>query len=257
MDRGPMRRLATCCEGGPMIRASHLTKHFDSVRAVDDLSFVCRAGTITALLGPNGAGKSTTMAMALGLTFPTSGTVTVAGQPYRALSNPGRVVGAVLDASAHHPGRSGITIVASAARTIGVPPDRVAAVLDEVGLTETDARRRFGDYSLGMRQRLGLAVALIGDPSVLVLDEPSNGLDPAGQLWLRGFLRNFADRGGTVVVATHQLAEVERTADDVVVVDHGRCVAAGAVKDLAADRGLEDAYLAATGVDIGAGEVRS
>ncbi|TBL27438.1 ATP-binding cassette domain-containing protein, partial [Verrucosispora sp. SN26_14.1] len=220
-----------------MIVVDQLTKRYGRHTAVDDVSFRCEPGTVTGFLGPNGAGKSTTMRMLCGLSTPTSGTATVAGHPYRRLPNPGRVVGVLLDASAQHAGRSGREALAVAAATMGVDRRAVGEVLDRVGLNAVAARRRVGAYSLGMRQRLGLAHALLGDPRVLVLDEPANGLDPEGIFWMRGLLRDFADRGGTVLLSSHLLREVEAVADRLVVIGGGRVVAQGDKEELLADGG--------------------
>ncbi|MFI7026062.1 ABC transporter ATP-binding protein [Micromonospora sp. NPDC049900] len=220
-----------------MIVVDQLTKRYGRHTAVEDVSFRCEPGTVTGFLGPNGAGKSTTMRMLCGLSTPTSGTATVAGHPYHRLPNPGRVVGVLLDASAQHVGRSGREALAVAAATMGVDRHAVGQVLDRVGLGEVAARRRVGAYSLGMRQRLGLAHALLGDPRVLVLDEPANGLDPEGIFWMRGLLRDFADRGGTVLLSSHLLREVEAVADRLVVIGGGRIVAQGDKQELLADGG--------------------
>ncbi|SCG68217.1 ATP-binding cassette domain-containing protein [Micromonospora coxensis] len=220
-----------------MITVEHLTKRYGPHVAVDDVSFHCEPGTVTGFLGPNGAGKSTTMRMICGLTPPTSGGATVTGRRYRELPNPGREVGVLLDASAQHAGRTGREALTLAARTMGVDHGRVGAVLDLVGLNATAAKRRVGAYSLGMRQRLGLALALLGDPRVLILDEPANGLDPEGIFWMRGLLRDFADRGGTVLLSSHLLREVEAVADRVVVIGGGRVVAAGGKDELLAGAG--------------------
>ncbi|MGN9808223.1 ABC transporter ATP-binding protein [Micromonospora sp. BQ11] len=210
-----------------MIDVAHLTKRYGRHTAVDDVSFRCEPGTVTGFLGPNGAGKSTTMRMICGLTPPTAGTAEVGGRPYRRLANPGREVGVLLDASAQHAGRTGREVLTVAALTMGVDRRRVTATLDLVGLDAVAARRRVRAYSLGMRQRLGLAHALLGDPRVLVLDEPANGLDPEGIFWMRGLLRDFADRGGTVLLSSHLLREVEAVADRLVVIGGGRIVAQG------------------------------
>ncbi|MFC8614916.1 ABC transporter ATP-binding protein [Micromonospora purpureochromogenes] len=220
-----------------MITVEHLTKRYGPHAVVDDVSFRCEPGTVTGFLGPNGAGKSTTMRMICGLTPPTSGGATVAGRPYRQLPNPGREVGVLLDASAQHAGRTGREALALAARTMGVDRRQVAAKLDLVGLNAAAAKRRVGAYSLGMRQRLGLALALLGDPRVLILDEPANGLDPEGIFWMRGLLRDFADRGGTVLLSSHLLREVEAVADRLVVIGAGRVVAQGGKDDLLAGTG--------------------
>ncbi|MEH0818573.1 MULTISPECIES: ABC transporter ATP-binding protein [unclassified Micromonospora] len=220
-----------------MITVEHLTKRYGPHTVVDDVSFRCEPGTVTGFLGPNGAGKSTTMRMICGLTPPTSGGATVAGRPYRQLANPGREIGVLLDASAQHAGRTGREALALAARTMGVDRRQVAAKLDLVGLNAVAAKRRVGAYSLGMRQRLGLALALLGDPRVLILDEPANGLDPEGIFWMRGLLRDFADRGGTVLLSSHLLREVEAVADRLVVIGAGRVVAQGGKDDLLAGTG--------------------
>ncbi len=215
-----------------MITVEHLTKRYGAHPAVNDVSFTCRTGTVTGFLGPNGAGKSTTMRMICGLTPPTAGTATVDGVPYRRLGNPGRRVGVLLDASAQHAGRTGKEVLTLAAMTMGLDRRRVGASLDQVGLNAAAAKKRVRQYSLGMRQRLGLACALLGDPGVLILDEPANGLDPEGIFWMRGLLRDFADRGGTVLLSSHLLREVEAVADQLVVIGAGRIVAAGDKNEL-------------------------
>ncbi|MEV0431191.1 ATP-binding cassette domain-containing protein [Micromonospora sp. NPDC050495] len=220
-----------------MITVEHLTKRYGPHAAVEDVSFRCEPGTVTGFLGPNGAGKSTTMRMICGLTPPTAGRATVTGRPYRELPNPGREIGVLLDASAQHSGRTGREALALAAGTMGVDRAQVGAKLDLVGLNATAARRRVGAYSLGMRQRLGLALALLGDPRVLILDEPANGLDPEGIFWMRGLLRDFADRGGIVLLSSHLLREVEAVADRLVVIGGGRVVAQGGKDELLAGAG--------------------
>ncbi|WP_433293228.1 ABC transporter ATP-binding protein [Actinoplanes sp. CA-030573] len=220
-----------------MIRVEHLTKRYGSHPAVNDVSFTCEPGTVTGFLGPNGAGKSTTMRMICGLTTPTSGAATVGGVPYRRLGNPGRLIGVLLDASAQHGGRTGREVLALAALSMGVDTAAAGRSLDRVGLNATAARRRVKRYSLGMRQRLGLAHALLGDPQVLILDEPANGLDPEGIFWMRGLLREFADRGGTVLLSSHLLREVEAVADHLVVIGGGRVVAQGARDELLSTAG--------------------
>jgi ABC-2 type transport system ATP-binding protein len=214
-----------------MIAVTSLTKRYGPVAAVDDVTFTCEPGTITGFLGPNGAGKSTTLRLITGLARPDAGRATIAGRAFADIPNPARVVGALLDASALHDGRTGHATLRIAATVAGVPARRVQIVLDAVGLAGA-ARRRTGTYSLGMRQRLGLAQALIGDPEVLILDEPANGLDPEGIAWTRGLLRDFADRGGTVLLSSHLLAEVQATADHLVVIRAGQIVAQGAMTDL-------------------------
>ena len=220
-----------------MITVEHLSKRYGTHPAVDDVSFTCEPGTVTGFLGPNGAGKSTTMRMITGLTPPTSGTATVDGVPFRRLGNPGRRVGVLLDASAQHPGRTGREVLALAAMTMGLDKRRVDESLDQVGLNSTAAKRRVRAYSLGMRQRLGLAYAMLGDPAVLILDEPANGLDPEGIYWMRGLLRDYADRGGTVLLSSHLLREVEAVADKLVVIGGGRIVAQGDKAELLAASG--------------------
>ena len=215
-----------------MITVDHLTKSYRGVTAVDDVSFTARPGRVTGFLGPNGAGKSTTMRIMVGLTPAGSGRVDVLGGRYADLPNPGREVGVLLDASAQHAGRTGREILTLAARTMGLPGSRVAAMLERVSLSEKEADRRVRNYSLGMRQRLGIATALIGDPSVLILDEPANGLDPAGIRWMRDLLREYADQGGTVLLSSHLLHEIEVIADDLVVIGHGRIVAQGTKQEL-------------------------
>ncbi len=230
-----------------MITIAHLTKRFGRVTAVDDVSFTVATGSVTGFLGPNGAGKSTTLRCLIGLAHADSGTATLLGRRYADLANPGASVGVLLDASAQHAGRTGREILTLGARTIGVPDARVAEALDLVQLTAGEARRRVGTYSLGMRQRLGIAHALLGSPEVLILDEPANGLDPQGIVWLRALLRRFADAGGTVLLSSHLLHEVEQVADDLVMIGNGRVVAHGSASDLlSAGRSLEDLYLELT-----------
>jgi ABC-2 type transport system ATP-binding protein len=221
-----------------MIAVDHVTKRYGTQPAVDGVSFRCEPGTVTGFLGPNGAGKSTTLRMICGLTPPTAGTATVLGTSYRRLPNPGREVGVLLDASAQHSGRTGREVLAVAASLLGVDRRRVDEMLEQVGLSRSAARKRVGAYSLGMRQRLGIAHALLGDPRVLVLDEPANGLDPEGIYWMRGLLRGFADRGGTVLLSSHLLREVETIADRLVVIDKGRIVSQGAKDELLAASGV-------------------
>jgi ABC-2 type transport system ATP-binding protein len=220
-----------------MIAVDRVTKTYGTFTAVDDVTFTARPGRITGFLGPNGAGKSTTLRVLVGLTPPDHGTAHVLGRRFRDLPNPGLEVGVLLDASAQHAGRTGREVLTIAQRTMGLPAGRVHDVLDLVGLSETEARRRLRDYSLGMRQRLGLAHALLGDPDVLVLDEPANGLDPAGIRWMRDLLRGYADRGSTVLLSSHLLHEIEVVADDLVVIGHGRVVAAGTKTDLLSGAG--------------------
>ena len=220
-----------------MIAVDHVTKTYGTFTAVDDVTFSARPGRITGFLGPNGAGKSTTLRVLVGLTPPDHGAAQVLGRRFRDLPNPGMEVGVLLDASAQHAGRTGREVLTIAQRTMGLPSARVHDVLDVVGLSEAEAGRRLRDYSLGMRQRLGLANALLGDPEVLILDEPANGLDPAGIRWMRDLLRGYADRGATVLLSSHLLHEIEVVADDLVVIGHGRVVAAGPKSDLLAGAG--------------------
>ena len=216
-----------------MIRTTALTKSYERLAVVRDVSLRCEPGTITGFLGANGAGKSTTLKMIVGLVRPDRGTATVDGRPFVELPNPTRVVGMLLDASAMHPGRSGRATLTIAARLAGVPTRRVEDLLDLVGLTDA-ADKRVGTYSLGMRQRLGVAHALVGEPRALILDEPANGLDPEGIAWMRTLLRGFADRGGTVLLSSHLLHEVQATADHLVVISGGAVAAAGRLDDLLA-----------------------
>jgi ABC-2 type transport system ATP-binding protein len=206
-----------------LIEVEHLTKRFRKTLAVDDLSFKVRDGAITGFLGPNGAGKTTTLRVILGLVRPTAGQATVMGRPYRGLADPAQQVGAVLEASSFHPGRSGRNHLRVVATAAGISRSRVEEVLALVELKES-ASRRVGGYSLGMRQRLSLAAALLGDPQVLVLDEPANGLDPQGIRWLRELLRSLANEGRTILISSHVLAEVEQIADEVVIIHRGRFV---------------------------------
>ena len=220
-----------------MITVESLTKTFGGFTAVNDVSFTAATGRVTGFLGPNGAGKSTTLRILVGLTPATTGTATIDGRRFTELPNPGREVGVLLDASAQHAGRTGREILTVAQRTMGLPKSRVQEVLDLVSLTDEEAGRRVRNYSLGMRQRLGLATALLGDPHVLILDEPANGLDPAGIRWMRDLLRGYADRGGTVLLSSHLLHEIEVIADDLVVIGNGRIVAQGSKAELLASAG--------------------
>jgi ABC-2 type transport system ATP-binding protein len=243
-----------------MITIESLSKKYGRRTVVDDITFTAHPGRVTGFLGPNGAGKSTSMRMMVGLTRPTSGTVTVCGHRFTDLPNPGRVVGVMLDASAQHAGRTGREILTIAQHVMGLPDRRVDQMLELVSLSQSDATRKVGNYSLGMRQRLGIAVALIGAPSVLILDEPANGLDPAGIRWMRDLLRDFADDGGTVLLSSHLLHEIEIVADDIVMIGSGRIVAQGTKSELlrsagtivdardmsALDRALRESGLATT-----------
>ena len=218
------------------IEVNGLSKRFGDTLAVDDLSFTVEPGRIVGFLGPNGAGKTTTLRALLGLIRPSAGSATVEGAAYAELEDPTATVGAVLDGGSLHPGRSGRNHLRSLAAAAGVSDARADELLALVGLGEA-ADRRAGGYSLGMRQRLGLATALLGDPRVLILDEPANGLDPQGIRWLRDFLRGLADEGRAVLVSSHVLAEVAQTADEVVVIHRGRSVAQATMAELTAQRG--------------------
>lgn len=240
-----------------MITTTALTKSYDNVPVVRDVSLRCEPGTITGFLGANGAGKSTTLKMMVGLVRPDRGGATIDGRPFVELPNPTRVVGTLLDPSAIHPGRSGRATLTIAARLAGVPTRRVEHLLDLVGIADA-ADKRVGTYSLGMRQRLGVAQALVGEPGALILDEPANGLDPEGIAWMRTLLRDFADHGGTVLLSSHLLHEVQATADHLVVISGGTVVAAGRLDDLLAsstilvrspDPGALAAALWAAGID--------
>jgi ABC-2 type transport system ATP-binding protein len=236
----------------PAIQVAGLRKKFGRVAAAEDVSFTVAYGRITGFLGPNGAGKTTTLRMLLGLIRPDAGTATIARAPYPDLASPARTVGAVLDAAAH-PGRSGWDHLRVLAAAAGIPKDRARSLLATVGLQHA-ARQRAGGYSLGMRQRLSLAAALLGDPAVLVFDEPANGLDPQGIRWLRDLLRSLAAEGRAVLISSHILAEVAQIADDVVIIHHGRTLTQAALPDLLATRpgaSLEDIYLELTGTPEG------
>jgi ABC-2 type transport system ATP-binding protein len=213
------------------VQVTDLTKRFGALTAVNNLSFSVEPGRITGFLGPNGAGKTTTLRMLLGLVRPTSGSATIGGQSYSHLRTPQRVVGAALEATSFHPGRSGRNHLRVMADTAGVDHRRVDEMLELVGIPAA-ARQRAGGYSMGMRQRLALAGALLGDPQVLLLDEPANGLDPEGIRWLRMLLRHLSSQGKTILISSHMLAEVEQTVDDVVIIANGRLIRAGAIGDL-------------------------
>ncbi|HWM73042.1 MAG TPA: ATP-binding cassette domain-containing protein [Nocardioides sp.] len=221
-----------------MITIDSLTRKYGAFTAVDDVTFTAEPGRVTGFLGPNGAGKSTTMRVLVGLTDATAGRATILDRRFADLPNPGREVGVLLDASAQHAGRTGREILVVAQRTMGLPASAVDAMLERVSLTPEEAGRRVRNYSLGMRQRLGIATALIGDPEVLILDEPANGLDPAGIRWMRDLLRDFADQGGTVLLSSHLLHEIEVIADDIVVIGNGRIVAQGTKQELLAAGGI-------------------
>ena len=215
-----------------MIEVDNLTVTFGGFTAVKDVSFTASAGRVTGFLGPNGAGKSTTMRVMTGLTRPSTGTALIDGRRFADLPNPGREIGVLLDASAQHAGRTGREILTIAAQTMRLPRSRVDEMLELVSLTPSESKRRVRNYSLGMRQRLGIATALLGEPDALILDEPANGLDPAGIRWMRDLLRGYADRGGTVLLSSHLLHEIEAIADDLVVIGNGRIVAAGTKRSL-------------------------
>jgi ABC-2 type transport system ATP-binding protein len=241
-----------------MITVSGLTKKYGDRTVVDQVSFELEPGTVTGFLGPNGAGKSTTMRMITGLVPATSGTALVEGRPYIDLPNPGGVMGTLLDAAAVHPGRTGRTHLQLLASALGVPAKRVDEVLEMVDLTSAGGRR-IGGYSLGMRQRLGIAAALLADPPVLMFDEPANGLDPEGIRWMRDLLRGHAARGGTVLLSSHLLGEVEHTVDRLLVIGNGRIVADGPISELLAGDGTAvkaadplsfEAALAAEGLEV-------
>jgi ABC-2 type transport system ATP-binding protein len=249
---GAARRCPTAT-AGPAIQVAGLRKKFGRVAAVDDVSFTVSYGRITGFLGPNGAGKTTTLRMILGLMRPDAGTAVIAGKPYPKLASPARIVGALLDAAAAHPGRSGRDHLGVLAAQAGIPARQAGQLLERVGLADA-AQQRTGRYSLGMRQRLGLAAALLGDPEVLVLDEPGNGLDPQGIRWLRDLLRSLAAEGRTVLVSSHILAEVAQTVDDIVVISRGQTITQAPLSQLLAGRPgstLEDIYLELTGTREG------
>jgi ABC-2 type transport system ATP-binding protein len=229
-----------------VVTASSLSKRYGALVAVDELTFSLRPGTVTGFLGPNGAGKTTTLRMLLGLAEPTAGEALVFGRRYHELDNPARRVGAVLESSDFHPGRSGRNHLRALALAAEIPSSRVEEMLELVEL-HSAADRRVKTYSLGMRQRLGLAAALLGDPELLILDEPANGLDPAGVYWLRSFLRRFAEQGRTVLLASHMLAEIAQTVDQVLIIDRGRRIASGRIDELTGGgKTLEDTYLELT-----------
>ncbi len=215
-----------------MITIENVTKRYGQFTAVDDISFVARQGKVTGFLGPNGAGKSTSMRVMVGLTPQDHGQALIGGHRFAEIPNPSRHVGVLLDASAQHGGRTGREVLRVSAETMGMPRDRVEEMLELVGLSGTEAKRRVRNYSLGMRQRLGIANAFLGEPSVLILDEPVNGLDPAGIHWMRGLLRAFAARGGTVLLSSHLLHEVEMIADEMVLIGRGKILAQGTKAEL-------------------------
>jgi len=233
--------MSTPTSSAPVV-VEDLTKRYGSTTAVDAVTFTLEAGTITGFLGPNGAGKSTTLRLLLGLATPTSGTAEVFGSRYADLPEPARAVGAILESGDFHPARSGRAHLRMLALAAGIGWDRVDDVLADVDLDRTAAARPVRTYSLGMRQRLGLAAALLGQPRLLLLDEPINGLDPSGVHWIRTALKEFAARGGTVLVSSHILAEVAQTVDRVLIINHGRLLADTPIDELDG-RSLEDVYL--------------
>jgi ABC-2 type transport system ATP-binding protein len=229
-----------------VIAIEGLVKTYGKQNAVDNLTASVQKGRITGFLGPNGAGKSTTLRCLVGLSKPTSGSVTINERPYRELENPLSKVGTVLDSRGFHPaltGRQNLRVVAAAA---GIDDSRVDEVLEMVELTEA-AGRKMKKYSLGMKQRLALAGAILGDPEILILDEPANGLDPAGIAWLRNFLRQLAQGGRTILVSSHQLAEMQHTVDDVLIINKGKLIASGTKEQVMGDGTLEEAFLKLTG----------
>jgi ABC-2 type transport system ATP-binding protein len=228
------------------VEVCRLTKQFGQVTAVREMSFTAPAGKVTAFLGPNGSGKTTTLRTVLGLIRPTAGQVLIGGVPYRRLPSPRRTVGALLEATSCHPGRRARNHLRVLAAAAGLPDSRVDEVLGQVDLT-AHAGRPVRGFSLGMRQRLGIAAALLGDPEVLVLDEPANGLDPAGHAWLRGLLRKLADEGRTVLVASHLLSEMAQTVDHVVIVSAGQLRFTGPLREIGeTNAALESAFLSLT-----------
>ncbi|MEU6645173.1 ABC transporter ATP-binding protein [Saccharomonospora sp. NPDC046836] len=232
-----------------MIEVSRLVKRHGTKPAVHDVSFTAPAGRVTGFLGPNGAGKSSTLRILLGLDSADSGTAFIDGKPYRALRNPLRTVGSLLEGSGAHPSRTARAHLSWVATSNGISRARVAEVLETVGLSDA-ARKRVGTFSLGMNQRLGLAAVLLGEPEVLVLDEPVNGLDPLGIRWLREFLRSYAAEGRTVLLSSHLMSELASTADDLVVINHGRIVHSGSVEKVTAGHAsLEEAFFALTRKD--------
>lgn len=243
IERGP----APAHDLDPVVTVDSLTMRYGDVVAVDNLSFSLRRGAVTGFFGPNGAGKTTTLRMLLGLAEPTAGEALIFERRYRDLQDPALHVGAVLESNDFHPGRSGRDHLRALAFAAGLPSDRVDEVLGLVDLGGA-GRRRVRTYSLGMRQRLGLAAALLGDPELLVLDEPANGLDPAGVHWLRLFLQRFSAGGATVLISSHMLAEAAQTVDDVIIIDRGRRIASGSIDELTGSgRTLEEVFLELTG----------
>ncbi|MBE1591268.1 ABC-2 type transport system ATP-binding protein [Nonomuraea angiospora] len=239
-----------------MIELQHLTKRYGGTLAVDDLSFKVEPGHVTGFLGPNGAGKSTTMRLILGLDAPASGRALVNGRRYTSIARPMHEVGALLDAAAVHGGRSAYNHLLSLARTNDIGPTRVAEVLDQVGLAGV-ARKRVGGFSLGMKQRLGIASALLGDPAVLMFDEPVNGLDPDGVRWIRDLMRSLAAEGRTILLSSHLMSEMALTAERIIIVGRGKLIAESTVAELTARYpSLEDAYMALTAGSVQYGASR-
>lgn len=227
-----------------MIEVSHLTKKYNSVVAIDDVSFSVKRGTITGFVGPNGAGKSTTLRCIVGLSTPTSGSASVLGTQYKELKNPSKRIGVILDASRLHPGRSGYSTLKIAATVNGTPDTEIDKVLEQCGLTKEEGKRKIKAYSLGMRQRLCIAQALLAKPEVLILDEPVNGLDPEGIRWIRGLLKGFADAGGTVLLSSHLLSEVQKISDHIIMICGGRILADKPLDELVKPgEDLEEVYL--------------
>ena len=224
--------LARCSTNAAGIQARGLTKYYGDKRVVDDLSFSIQPGVVTGFLGPNGAGKSTTLRMLLGLVKPNAGGITIAGRHISALENPAHTLGAMLDARARHPHRTAFAHLLALAQAAGVSGDRVVEILHLVGLSDA-ALQQAGSFSLGMSQRLGIGAALLGDPDVLILDEPLNGLDPEGIRWMRGFLRSFAGKGRTVLFSSHLVSEMELTADRLIVIGQGRLIADSTLREFA------------------------
>ena len=231
------------------IEFTGLTKRYKHLTALDNITFEVAERKVTGLFGPNGAGKSTALKCLLGLAAPTSGSATFSGRPYSEIENPLTYVGALLDTRSFIPGITGRNNLKIEAAVAGVGDARIEEVLELVDLTE-HADRKFKEYSLGMKQRLGLATALIGSPKVLILDEPGNGLDPIGIVWLRNFLRKYADAGNSVFISSHQLAEMQHTVDDVVILHKGKLLASGTKDDVCQGQGLEDAFLRIVGVTL-------
>ncbi len=225
-----------------MISVERLSKKYGRRIAVDAVTFTAPAGAVTGFIGPNGAGKSTTMRILTGLASADSGTATIGGRRFAELPLPAREVGVMLDASAQHPGRTGLEVLRSAALLARQPKSAADSMLEQVGLAG-EGRKRVKGYSLGMRQRLGIGATLLGEPNVLILDEPANGLDPAGIRWMRSLLADFAANGGTVLLSSHFLGEVAAVADHLVIINHGKIVAAGSKDEIAGERDLETVFL--------------